>query len=151
MEDIDEMICECAGINLSRGSAVDDPMFVDIASNYIGCDETATEGLPVKIVCDDTSSVQIACDAETKQLVFIDTSEFPPQVLNFDGTPHTGEIQSCDQEYIQHSVDFCDDDDVYTRITCVNKQNATDVQTVWLSSGDVVCLLYTSPSPRDRG
>ena len=134
-EEVEALLCECSN-NGPSGSA-DDPISVDLSGNLVSCTEAVTESIPVRIVCSDVEDVQLACST-TGQLLYLDISQFPPQAFTFDGQEYTGEVVPCERELIQHFEDYCSDDGTYTKITCVNKLDITDVQVTWLFGGQVV-------------
>ena len=117
IEDIEQLICDCKG---ATGSA-DDPLHVDFSGNFTSCGVPVEEALPVHLVCDSTSeNVTLACTEDTSQLVFIDTSTFPATATLFDGTPFTGNVVPCEQDYKWVEREFCLDDQVAIRVTCWN-------------------------------
>ena len=136
IEDVEQLICECKGSSGSVGSAgsVEDPLHIDLSSNFTSCGIPVGEALPVHLVCDSSSgeNVTLACTEDTNQLVFIDTSTFPATATLFDGTPHTGNVVPCEQDYKWVEREFCLDDQVAIRVTCWNILDPTNSQVIWV-------------------
>lgn len=155
-EDVDALICECSGGGGPSG-AEDDPVHVDLSSSMIACTDPVERVLPVRLVCsDETTDVTLACSSETGELVYVDTSQFPPQVLNFDGTVHEFPIRSCENDYKWVETEFCGEDGITLRVVCWNVIDPAGTSTtIWVlpdgsivdsePAGIVLCRLDCSP------
>jgi len=131
-QDVEALICECSGSNNPSGTE-DDPISVDITGAFCPCDETPDTALPVKIVCDQTTSIQLACAEETGELLYIDTNVFPPVAYNFDGSFYEGTVVDCQRELKYIEQEFCSDDGVTIKVICWNVLDpAGSVQTIWI-------------------
>ena len=150
-QELQDLVYACCGGTVGR--SIEEPMYVDMSGCMIQCGEEPTDKgvLPVAIVCDRSNDTTLACTEDTRQLVFVDTSVVPATATLFDGTPYTGNIIPCEQDYKWSEREYCSDEGVYVRIVCWNITDPTNSQTVWVTpEGNVSQEVPTNAQPCDQ-